>query len=171
MPDIRLPQKPTVEDAADVLRRISADRDFLGTCVLPLLGEAAKARGWYVAHSSAHGPCTLQVFVWPPGTATRVHDHSSWGAFCCVAGSVVEERYGRLDDGRTPEHARLRRLWRRRWGGRSGISTVLPYEGGIHRLANPSAEPAVSVHLYGPRSGKIDGRDYAPLRDYVCDRV
>ena len=26
------------------------------------------------------------------------------------------------------------------------------------------------MHLYGPRLGEIDGRDYDPLRDYVCDR-
>jgi hypothetical protein len=26
------------------------------------------------------------------------------------------------------------------------------------------------VHLYGPRMGTIDGRDYDPSRDYVCDR-
>lgn len=58
---------------------------------------------------------------------------------------------------------RLRRLWRRRWSGRSGVSTVLLYEGGIHRLANLSAEPAVSVYLYGPRSGEIDGRNHDPL--------
>jgi hypothetical protein len=27
------------------------------------------------------------------------------------------------------------------------------------------------VHLYGPRLGEIDGRDYDPSRDYVCDRL
>jgi hypothetical protein len=29
---------------------------------------------------------------------------------------------------------------------------------------------AISVHLYGPRLGEIDGRDYDPSRDFVCDR-
>ena len=32
------------------------------------------------------------------------------------------------------------------------------------------AETAVSVHLYGPRTSIIDGRDYDPSRDYVSDR-
>jgi hypothetical protein len=30
---------------------------------------------------------------------------------------------------------------------------------------------AVSVHLYGPRLGRLDGRDYDPSRNYVCDRT
>jgi hypothetical protein len=31
-------------------------------------------------------------------------------------------------------------------------------------------ETAISVHLYGPQIGEIDGRDYDPSRDHVCDR-
>jgi hypothetical protein len=27
------------------------------------------------------------------------------------------------------------------------------------------------VHLYGPRIGELDGRDYDVSRDYVCDRA
>jgi hypothetical protein len=27
------------------------------------------------------------------------------------------------------------------------------------------------VHLYGPRTGEVDGRDYDTFRDYVCDRL
>jgi hypothetical protein len=52
-----------------------------------------------------------------------------------------------------------------------GVSTVLPYERGIHRVGNPTEAPAISVHLYGPRLGEIDGRDYDPSQNYVCDRL
>jgi hypothetical protein len=48
---------------------------------------------------------------------------------------------------------------------------VLPYDGGIHSIGNPGEETAVSVHLYGPRMSTIDGRDYDPSHDYVCDRL
>ena len=43
-------------------------------------------------------------------------------------------------------------------------------DGGIHRVSNPGEGAAISVHLYGPRMGEVDGRDYDPSRDYVCDR-
>jgi hypothetical protein len=100
-----------------------------------------------------------------------IHDHSSWGAYACAAGTVLEERYERLDDGSRHEHARLEEVWQLPWSPRDGASTVLPGGGGIHRVGNPYGEAAVSVHLYGPRTGEVDGRDYDPSRDYVCDRL
>lgn len=150
-----------MREVVPVLSRLVRDRDFLGSHLLPILEEAGRAKGWYVTHRHDSPDCSLQVFVWPPGSATRIHDHSSWGAFCCISGSIMEERYERAD-GSLPEHVRLKKLWRLEWRREDGISTVLPYEGGIHRVYNPTQVPAISVHIYGPRLGEIDGRDYAP---------
>ncbi len=161
-------------DAVPVLSRLVRDPDFLCSQVLPLGEEAGRAEDWNVAYrqDDPDHSYSLQVFVWPPGSATRIHDHSSWGAFCCVVGSVLEERYERADDGSQPDYARLKKLWELEWRREDGISSVLPYERGIHRVGNPSEEPAISVHLYGPRlgDGEIDGRDYDPSQNYVCDR-
>ena len=62
-------------------------------------------------HEGEDGAYSLQVFVWPAGTRTKIHDHSSWGAYCCAIGSVLEERYERLDDSDSsrPDHARLKK--------------------------------------------------------------
>lgn len=162
-----------LREAVPALSRLMGDPAFLNSHVLPLLKEAERAEDWYVAyrHDDPDRSYSLQVFVWPPGSATGIHDHSSWGAFCCVVGSVLEERYERADDGSLPDHASLKKLWRLEWRREDGISTVLPYEGGIHRVGNPAEESAISVHLYGPRLGEIDGRDYDPSRNYVCDRT
>jgi predicted metal-dependent enzyme (double-stranded beta helix superfamily) len=111
----------------------------------------------------------LQLFLWPAGAWTPIHDHTSWGVYVCVAGSLLEDRYVRLDAGAQPGRAHLRRDWRAIW--RPGQqSHLLPYSGGIHRVANPSLGPAVSLHLYGPRLSAIDGRNYDPHTDVVCDR-
>ncbi len=167
-----LPPEMALREAVLVLYRLVEDPAFLDSHVLPLLEEAGRADDWYVAYrdDSPDSSFSLQVFVWPPGTGTRIHDHSSWGAFCCVVGSVLEERYERDDDGSVPDFARLRKLWRLEWKREDGISTVLPYEWGIHQVGNPMEKPAISVHLYGPRLGEIDGRDYDPSQNYVCDR-
>ena len=53
-------------------------------------------------------------------------------------GSILEERYERADDGSLPEYARLKKLWRLEWRREDGISTVQPYDGGIHRVGNPT---------------------------------
>jgi predicted metal-dependent enzyme (double-stranded beta helix superfamily) len=165
-----LPPELALREAVPILSRLVRDPGFLDSHVLPLLEETGRAEDWYVAFRRDDHSYSLQVFVWPPGSATRIHDHSSWGAFCCVVGSVLEERYERADDGSLPDYARLKKLWRLEWRREDGISTVLPYERGIHRVGNPTEEPAISVHLYGPRLGEIDGRDYDPSQNYVCDR-
>jgi predicted metal-dependent enzyme (double-stranded beta helix superfamily) len=149
------------------------DSGFFEGRIRPLLEEARDAAGdWYVAHSFGGEEHTysLQVFVWPPGTETKIHDHSSWGVYCCAVGSIFEERYERLDDGSRLDHARLRKTRQRMWSIEDGASSVLPHDEGIHRVGNPGNEVAISVHLYGPRLGEVDGRDYDVSCDYVCDR-
>jgi predicted metal-dependent enzyme (double-stranded beta helix superfamily) len=159
--------------AAAFLADLVQDRSFLRSHVRPALEEAEDADRWYVARrwDAPDESFSLQVFVWPAGTRTMIHDHSSWGAYACAAGTVFEERYERLDDGSRHEHARLEEAWHLSWRPQDGASTVLPGNGGIHSVGNPYEETAVSVHLYGPRLEEVDGRDYDPSRDYVCDRL
>jgi len=156
-------------EAVSYLNRLVNDPALLAL-VRPLLRRESK--GWYVTHHwrAPDGSYSLQVFVWPPGTATRIHDHASWGAYACALGTIFEERYERLDDGSLRDHARLKKSWERAWNEGDGASTVQPYDEGIHSIGNPGEETAISVHLYGPRMSSIDGRDYDPSRDYVCDR-
>ena len=168
-----LPTELALQQAAPFLAHLVKDPTFLEAEILPLL-EVARGteENWYVAHSytGVDHSYSLQVFVWPPSTETKIHDHSSWGVYCCAVGSVLEERYERLDDGSRPDHAHLRRIWQLVWSREDGASSVQPHDGGIHRVGNPSDSVAVSVHLYGPRIGEVDGRDYDRSRDYVCDR-
>ena len=168
-----LPTAQALPQAAAFLAGLVRTGQFLQAHVLPLLGAARDAERWYVARrwEGPDGSFSLQVFVWPQGTQTMIHDHSSWGAYACAAGTVFEERYERLDDGSRQEHARLEGAWQLAWNPEDGASTVLPGNGGIHRVGNPYEEAAISVHLYGPRLEVVDGRDYDPSRDYVCDRL
>jgi predicted metal-dependent enzyme (double-stranded beta helix superfamily) len=168
-----LPTAQALPRAAAYLANLVRNRSFLELHVLTVLEAARGAEGWYVARrgDDPGGYFSLQVFVWPAGTRTMIHDHSSWGAYACAAGTVLEERYERLDDGSRHEHARLERSWHLSWRPEDGASTVLPGDGGIHRVGNPYEETAVSVHLYGPRLGEIGGRDYDPSRDHACDRL
>ena len=168
----RLPTESALPRAACFLADLVADPNFLVSKVLPLLEETKAAEGWYVAcsYEGEDDAYSLKVFVWPAGTGTKIHDHSSWGAYACAAGAVLEERYDRLDDGSLEEHARLKKAWQLWWSPGDGASTVLPGSGGIHSVGNPGTSTAISVHLYGPRLEEVDGRDYDPTHDYVCDR-
>lgn len=168
-----LPTELALQQAAPFLAHLVKDPAFFEGEIRPLLEVARGTEGdWYVAHSYGGKDHTfsLQVFVWPPNTETKIHDHSSWGVYCCAVGSVHEERYERLDDGSRLDHSRLKKFRQRMWSNENGASSVLPHGGGIHRVGNPGDNVAISVHLYGPRVGEVDGRDYDLSCDYVCDR-
>jgi predicted metal-dependent enzyme (double-stranded beta helix superfamily) len=168
-----LPTELALRQASLFLAHLVNDPSFLEAEIFPLLEVARGAEGdWYVAkrYEGEYHSYSLQIFVWPPSTETKIHDHSSWGVYCCAVGSVLEERYERLDDGSRLDHARLKKLWQLMWSREDGASSVLPHDGGIHRIGNPGESVAISVHLYGPRIGEVDGRDYDLSCDYVCDR-
>ena len=75
-----LPTARALPRAADFLAKLVRDHPFLHSQVLPILGDARGAEGWYVARrwDAPDGSFSLQVFAWPPGTGTRIHDHYSW---------------------------------------------------------------------------------------------
>src|SRR5215216_957048 len=107
-----------------VVFRLARDPIFLDAHVFPLLEEAGEAYEWYVARccEGKDGSYSLQVFVWLPKTRTQIHDHTTWGAYCCLGGSVLEERYERLDDSSRLNHAHLRKVWQLAWSAEDGIS-------------------------------------------------
>lgn len=162
----------TREDAPSFLLHLTRDPVFFTIQILPLLSDVPTVREPYIAATfgTRETSTCLQVFVWPPNATTAIHDHTAWGAYHCVVGSLFEERYARLDDEAQPNSAHLRSLWRRVWRQSDGVSMVGAYEQGIHRVANQGRHPAISLHMYGPRTGSFDGRDYDPTRDFVCDR-
>ena len=159
----------TIQEAVASLDRLVREPTFMAW-LLPLLERESKS--WYVAHrcDALDNSYSLQIFVWPPGSRTRIHDHSSWGAYRCLMGTLFEERYERLDNGSQRGHARLRKIWERAWRKDDGSSTVLPLDGGIHRIGYSGDRTAISVHMYGPQDSNIDGRDYDLSSDYLCDR-
>lgn len=168
---VDLPAPIAATEGAQVLARLLENPAFMLDQVLPCLDSTAIG-GPYVAqrYQGRATGYSLEIFVWPPGAETAIHDHSCWGMIGAAFGTLHEERYVRLDDAAHENQAHLRSLWRRTWRPQDGISTLLPYEGGVHRVSNPSTRTVLSVHVYGP-AGPIDGRDYNPLRDYVCDRL
>jgi predicted metal-dependent enzyme (double-stranded beta helix superfamily) len=166
---------PTIQydSAPEFMAQLMHNPAFVTTQIVPFVMWATPTRepSIPISYGAREASTCLQVFVWPAGATTPIHDHTSWGAYQCVIGSLVEQRYERLDDGEQPSTARLRKAWQRTWCSEDGTSMVRPYEKGIHRITNPNSYPAISVHMYGPRGGVFDGRDYDPKRDFVCDRL
>ncbi len=75
------PARSALPQATHFLSCLARDPGFLRGEILPLLEGAEAAEDSYVArrYDDEEGLYSLQIFVWPPGSRTRVHDHSSWG--------------------------------------------------------------------------------------------
>src|SRR5215211_3140846 len=96
----RLPELELDESNA-FLAQLLRDPEFIAMQILLSLPRASAGAEPLI--SATYGlreetPC-LQVFVWPAGAATPIHDHTSWGAYHCVVGTLQEERYERLEIG------------------------------------------------------------------------
>lgn len=168
---VALPPTLVFQQAFLMVQQLAGEFAALLDRGLPAGGPSGSGGGPQLVHhrEGRDGAWWLGYFRWPPGAATPIHDHTSWGVYACAGGALLEARYHRLDDGAQPSRAHLRLRWERRLGRGDG-ATLRAYAGGIHRLTNPGATPAWSVHLYGPRLGRLDGRDYDPARDDVCER-
>ena len=95
-------------------------------------------RRWY--HRLAEQPeYEVWLLTWLPGQETDLHDHGgSAGAFHVMSGSLVEDT---VTAGTPP------RITGREWGEGAGRRFGNRH---IHRIANRSGRPAISVHVYGP---------------------
>lgn len=166
-----LPPALAIQQALPLVRHLAGAFVHLLPGERPLSPRPDSAREPQVIEqvTTREGAWWLGYFLWAPGATTPIHDHTSWGVYVCARGMLLEERYRRLDSYSRPQRAHLRASERRRLGV-GDCSTLLPFAGGIHRVTNLGAAPAWSIHLYGPRLGPLDGRDYDPARDYVCDR-
>ena len=94
---------------------------------------------WYhrLAEAADH---EVWLLTWLPGQSTDLHDHGgSAGAFHVWSGTLTEDVVA--TDGGAP------RITARELGEGAGRRFGSRH---IHRIANRSARPAISIHVYGP---------------------
>ncbi|MDR7274521.1 cysteine dioxygenase [Catenuloplanes atrovinosus] len=118
----------------DIARRVAAEPSSWG--VTPRFDAAAR---WY-ARLFAAADHEAWLLTWLPGQGTDLHDHGgSAGTFVVVSGALTEETVHAGTDG--------------------AVLRSTPYTAGdarpfgsqhVHRIVNTSAEPAISLHVYGP---------------------
>jgi predicted metal-dependent enzyme (double-stranded beta helix superfamily) len=126
---------------APELQRLLATPDLLAP------EQLAVPAGGYAQHAlygSPTGRLALVVLVWRPGARTPIHDHVAWGLAGVYRGRERETRYAWCEYAGVP---RLRPSDTREVGPGEVVPIVPPSD--IHQVANPLAEPTVSLHLYG----------------------
>jgi len=96
-------------------------------------------------------------FVWGPGQATPVHDHTVWGLIGMLRGSEIAQPYSRMSDGRWAPAGLALDLHP------GDVEVVSPRVGDVHQVRNAHADQtSISIHVYGADIGKVNRHVYLP---------
>ncbi|PZQ60588.1 MAG: cysteine dioxygenase [Phenylobacterium zucineum] len=108
----------------------------------------------YLLHCDSRQRFSVVSFVWGPGQATPIHDHTVWGLIGVLRGAELSQAYQRTA-GRLAPHGPAHRL------EAGQVEAVSPRIGDVHRVANAFDDRAsVSIHVYGANIGAVRRSTY-----------
>ena len=109
----------------------------------------------YLLHADALGRFSVVSFVWGPGQATPIHDHTVWGLIGLLRGAEQSQAYARTVDGRWAPEGPLHTL------APGQVEAVSPRIGDVHRVSNVLTDrSSISIHVYGANIGAVQRSVY-----------
>ncbi|MDR3508502.1 MAG: cysteine dioxygenase [Caulobacteraceae bacterium] len=103
----------------------------------------------YLLHCDSQERFSVVSFVWGPGQATPIHDHTVWGLIGVLRGAETSERFAPGADGPLVSEG-VDRL------EVGQVDAVSPTVGDIHRVSNAFTDRAsISIHVYGANIGAV----------------
>jgi predicted metal-dependent enzyme (double-stranded beta helix superfamily) len=126
----------------------------------------------YLLHCDSRERFSVVSFVWGPGQATPVHDHTVWGLVGVLRGAELSQAY-RRDGEALVADGPVHRL------ERGEVEAVSPTVGDVHRVTNAFDDQAsISIHVYGANIGAVrratydaDGRPKPFVSGYSNDTL
>ena len=111
----------------------------------------------FLLHADSTERFSIVSFVWGPGQATPVHDHTVWGLIGMLRGSEYSQGYALDSDGNARPHGEAVRL------DPGQVEAVSPTVGDLHRVHNAHADRvSISIHVYGANIGAVRRHTYPP---------
>jgi predicted metal-dependent enzyme (double-stranded beta helix superfamily) len=108
----------------------------------------------YRLHCDSRERFSVVSFVWGPGQATPVHDHTVWGLVGVLRGAELSQRFERRS-GAFAAVGPVHRL------ERGQIEAVSPTVGDVHQVTNAFDDRAsISIHVYGANIGALQRSTY-----------
>jgi predicted metal-dependent enzyme (double-stranded beta helix superfamily) len=108
----------------------------------------------YLLHCDSRERFSVVSFVWGPGQATPVHDHTVWGLVGVLRGAELSQRFERRS-GAFAAVGPVHRL------ERGQIEAVSPTVGDVHQVTNAFDDRAsISIHVYGANIGAVQRSTY-----------
>ncbi|WP_431256713.1 cysteine dioxygenase [Roseateles chitinivorans] len=167
--DVPAPLARFIERTEDLLDRHPREPELL-KALRPLLAELVARDDWlpsthaqpgvdryrqYPLHVDAQGRFSVVSFVWGPGQATPIHDHTVWGLIGMLRGAEDSQGYRFTGpDELVPEGPPVRL-------SPGQVEAVSPRLGDIHRVHNAvEGQVSISIHIYGADIGRIERSTY-----------
>ena len=108
----------------------------------------------YLLHCDSRERFSVVSFVWGPGQATPVHDHTVWGLVGVLRGAELSQRFALRGEALAavgPVH-RLER---------GEVEAVSPTVGDVHQVTNAFDDRvSISIHVYGANIGAVRRATY-----------
>ena len=111
----------------------------------------------YLLYRDPGARFSVVSFVWGPGQATPIHNHTVWGLVGLLRGAEISQDYRRRDDGGLEKVGQPQRL-------ETGVVTaVSPTLGDIHQVFNAYDDRvSIGIHVYGADIGAVDRSVFTP---------
>jgi predicted metal-dependent enzyme (double-stranded beta helix superfamily) len=108
----------------------------------------------YLLYRDPEARFSVVSFVWGPGQATPVHDHTVWGLVGALRGAELSQRY-EIQPGAVRALGPVHRLTA------GEVEAVSPTVGDVHRVTNALTDQvSISIHLYGADIGSVRRSTY-----------
>jgi predicted metal-dependent enzyme (double-stranded beta helix superfamily) len=109
----------------------------------------------YLLHADSTERFSVVSFVWGPGQATPVHDHTVWGLIGMLRGAEYSQPWRLQADGSSLPDGDGVRL------APGQVEAVSPRIGDIHRVHNAYDDRvSISIHVYGANIGGVQRHTY-----------
>ncbi len=135
-----------------LLRTLVAQDDWLPTAYAQPNPERYQQ---FLLHADSTERFSVVSFVWGPGQATPVHDHTVWGLIGMLRGAEYSQPWRLGDDGRAVPDGEGVRL------DAGDVEAVSPTVGDVHRVHNLFDDRvSISIHVYGANIGAVRRHTY-----------
>lgn len=103
----------------------------------------------HLLHCDSRERFSIVSFVWGPGQATPVHNHTVWGLIGMLRGAELAQPYA-LGASGLEASGQAQRL------SPGDVEAVSPTIGDIHRVSNAYDDAvSISIHVYGANIGAV----------------
>lgn len=150
--DGRPDERAILAEGGALLRRLVARDDWLPEA----FAQPDPARyQQFLLHADSTERFSVVSFVWGPGQATPVHDHTVWGLIGMLRGAEYSQPHAFGEDGQARPVGDAVRL------DEGDVEAVSPTVGDLHRVHNAHADRvSISIHVYGANIGAVRRHTY-----------